>query len=362
MKNIKKVLLSLLVLVSLFTITNVKADEYFYSDDNVVISAPAKHSIFGAGNTVALNEEVDGISFLAGNLVNVNKESEYVFAAGNQVTVNANVTKDVFAAGSTVIVVGEVGRDAYLAGSTVTVKGTINGNLFVAGGFVDLSDVTINGNVESACDSITLSEKTVINGKLSYDNDTLLKDKENATVAEFNERELDLVNIEVNKKEQVKARIISYVTDLFMTLACMVILFSVFPKLYKFVIREREAKEVGSTLLKGFAYLFLVPLAAIFAMCLVVPIPLSCAVLLVYIAAIIVGELLVPVYLGNLILTKLFKSKDNMYLSMLIGAVLIMLVGFVPVIGGLFEFLLLLLGLGFVGELFKKLKEYAQSK
>ncbi len=360
MKNIKKIFLSLLVLVSLFTITNVRADDYVYGDDNVVINTPAKHSIFGAGNSVSLNEEIDGISFLAGNVVNVNKQSEYAFVAGNQITINANTVKDLFVAGNGITVAGDVGRDAYIAGSTVVITGTVNGNLFVGGSYVDLSNATVNGNVESSCATIRLNDSTVINGTLAVDKETIVNKTDGATIGELKVREISIPSARLDKKDLFRARVISLVTDLFMTLASLVILFAVFPRLYKFITKEREAKDIGNYALKGFGYLFLVPLAAIFAMALVVTIPLSIAVLLLYVVAILLGSLLVPAYLGHVLLTKLFKAKENMYLSFLVGSVFYVLVGLVPVLGGLFEFAVLIIGLGFVGELFNKLKDYAK--
>ena len=360
MKNIKKILLSLLVLVSLFTITNVRADNYVYGDDNIVINAPAKHNIFGAGNSVSLNEEIEGISFLAGNVININKQSEYAFVAGNQIVINANTVKDLFVAGNSITIVGDVGRDAYIIGNTVSINGTINGNLFIGGTLVDLSNATINGNVETACESIKLGDNTVIKGSLAVDNDTIVNKTDASSIGELKIREIEIDTVKVDEKDLFRSRVISLVTDLFMTLASLVILFAVFPRLYKFITKEREVKDIGNYALKGFGYLFLVPLAAIMAMMLVVTIPLSIAVLLLYVVAILLGSLLVPAYLGHVILTKLFKAKENMYLSFLVGSVFYVLVGLVPVLGGLFEFAVLIIGLGFVGELFNKLKDYAK--
>lgn len=358
MKKISKILLIIMVLVSTFTITNVRADDYFYGDDNVVISNPANHNIFGAGENVTLNEKVNGISFLGGLIVNINKESEYVFAAGNQINVNTNVTKDLFLAGNNISIKGDVGRDAYIAGNNIRVDGKIDGNLFIGGSIIDLSNTVIQGNVNTASATLILNENTEIVGKLTYDEDTYVSGLDKAKVGET---EVQKVDVEVIDKEEVfKTKVINTVTNLFTTLASLVILFGVFPKLYKHITKKREASEYAGLGLRGAGILIALPIALIFALFLVVTIPLVFVCFALYGVSIYIGELLGIILLGQLILTKLFKAKDNKYLSMLIGSVLYVLIGLVPVCGGLFTLVINVIGIGLVLELFKKLHDYAK--
>lgn len=359
MKNIKKFLFSLLVLVSLFGIVNVRAENYVFADDNVVINSPANHSVFGAGDNVTLNSDIDGITFLAGNVVTVNKEAEYLFAAGNTITVNASVTKDLFVAGNTVIIEGSIGRDAYVAGNSVIIKGTVNGTLFVGGNSVNLTEVTILGDVESGGVNIVLGENTHVTGTFYYEDDSIVTGLDKATVGGAMEREITtkVTDLEYSDKLFTKSRIISEVTSLFINLACSILLFALFPKLYKYLGKKREVEEVGKSALKGLAFLIILPIISVLSMILVVFLPLSIASLFIYVVSIIIGVFLGITYIGNLVLTKLFKAKDNMYLSVLIGSVLYTLLGLIPYVDFIYGTAVVLIGLGLVVELFKKLKE-----
>ena len=362
MKKFGRILLSLLIIVSMFSASKVFAeDSYVFADENVVISSEAKHSIFGAGNSVTLNSDIDGITFLAGNVITVNKESEYLFVAGNQVNVNTNVTKDLFIAGNNVVINGDVGRDAYIAASSVIIKGEVKGTLFVGGASVDLSNAKVLGDVKSSCATITLSENTEIVGTLSYETDTIPVGLDKAKVGNVNIYEpKDVVSI--SKEEIVRSRVISEVTTLFTTLACLVVIFALFPKLFDFITKERTGKDVCNAALKGLTYIFLVPLVAILSMMLIVVIPLSLSVLVLYVIGIYFGVLLATIYVGHLVLTKLFKGKENMFLSILIGGVLVELVTLIPYIDGIASFVIGIIGCGFVVDLFMKLREYSQKK
>ena len=59
------------------------------------------------------------------------------------------------------------------------------------------------------------------------------------------------------------------------------------------------------------------------------------------------------VVLGNLILTKLFKTKDNSYLAITVGVILIKLLGLIPSVGGYVYLIAILYGMGKPIELFK---------
>ena len=103
----------------------------------------------------------------------------------------------------------------------------------------------------------------------------------------------------------------------------------------------------------GLIALIIIPMVSIILLCTIIGIRLGFVLLLLYIIMLLIAILYASLICGNLILTKLFKSNDNSYLSIAIGVIVIKLVSIVPVIGSLVYFLVILYGMGKSIELFK---------
>jgi len=109
--------------------------------------------------------------------------------------------------------------------------------------------------------------------------------------------------------------------------------------------------ETGTTLLAGFGGLIIPPILAVLAMVTVVGIPLGLGILLgVWPALAFVGYLVGAVWLGELIVGQLRGTPDTgrPYLAALLGVVVLLVLGIVPVLGGLLSAIVSFLGLGAV--------------
>ena len=93
-----------------------------------------------AGETVVQRGQVKEDLYLAGGTVNVEADVDGdVAAAGARVTIDQRVSGDVFAVGGSVDLRARVGDDARLAGGEVTIRGTIGDHLIATGGSVMLA-------------------------------------------------------------------------------------------------------------------------------------------------------------------------------------------------------------------------------
>ena len=99
--------------------------------------------------------------------------------------------------------------------------------------------------------------------------------------------------------------------------------------------------KVWLPLLIGFSALIIVPIVAIIAMFTVVAVPLSFIALIIYGLLIYIAPVISGIILGKVV----FKNM-NIYLSALIGTVIIKLVMLVPYLGGILFFGAMLLSLG----------------
>ena len=86
--------------------------------------------------------------------------------------------------------------------------------------------------------------------------------------------------------------------------------------------------------------------------------PIAIIALILYGIIIYLSSIISSVYFGRLIGNKVLKL-DNIYLQILIGVVITKLVKLIPVIGGLYSFVIVILGVGLVYNMLKKLQKKA---
>lgn len=348
-----KKLVTLLSVLILTLTTKIYAIDILKAGETVTDTGVYDSTRLVAGNTVINKSEVDGLSLIAGNDLTLEGSAPYGFFAGNNILVNEKIEKDLFVAGSNITIGSdaEIGRDVYLAGNIIRVKTNLNRDLRVGGTSVDLSGVTIKGDAYLATERIIMDSETVIEGKLSYPEESTIENLDKAKVSRVEAVKTTKVEITYTVADRVRNLTISAITS-FLTLT---ILFLVVPgvkeKLDKSEITpESILKKTGI----GLVTLVSVPMISIIAMITVVLIPVSLITLTLYIISLYISSLLVYYIVGNEICKKL--NKENKYLSILIGIITVKLIKFIPVIGGLVSLLCLLYGMGLIVYLATKKK------
>ena len=342
----KKILKILSVFLLLFMITNTYALEYGKAGNIITQEGEYSSTRLAAGNKVINKATVDGISFVAGNEVTLEGSAPYGFYAGNIVNVNEKVEKDMFVAGNQITIGSDavIGRDVFIAGNSVTIKSNINRNLNMGATSVDISDITIGGDAYIMADEIIMNEKTVITGKLSYGEDSNVIGLNEATIGS---KEL-VKNVDIDITYTLKDKAIDFLFSLVGAYLVMLVLFYLAPKTKeKLDTFELGFGNIAKTSGIGIIVLILVPLISILAFITRFLIPLSLITLAIYVISIYLSFLLTYYVVGNLITNKLF-NKDNKYIALLIGIVLVKLLCYVPYIGGLIGFISLLFGLGLI--------------
>ncbi|MFW6138337.1 MAG: hypothetical protein ACOC7U_04105 [Spirochaetota bacterium] len=108
------------------------------------------------------------------------------------------------------------------------------------------------------------------------------------------------------------------------------------------------SRKAGSSAGWGAVVLFGAPVAAGAACATLVGIPLGIIILLLYGIALYISHIPVSFFIGKLIFGR-FRSVENkgiMFVSFLIGLVILRLIRFIPVIGWVAAFAVVLFGLG----------------
>lgn len=353
MKNFKKLFLVFIFAFMIIPFTNINAsvNDYFKAEDVISSEKEINHSYFMAGNKITSKDKVDGILFMAGNTLKSKSLIEYGMFAGNVVEVTSDVEKDLFVAANDITVESSnIGRDVYLVGNTVTLNSNINGNVFIGSNTLEIGNITIKGDVDLNCSSINFGDNVVIEGTLKYNEDVKITGLDNVKYNALETYEDEEMNIET--KDILVSKVISIISLIVIT----IIICAIFPKIYKKLSKEVSISKTFKNLLYGLCVLVLVPFAAIFTFITVIGIPIGIIGLLLYGIFIYLSVAVSATVVGNLILTKLFKQKDNAYLSIIIGILVVRIITLIPYIGGFIYFLLMLIGLGLILELLSREK------
>ena len=348
MRKILCLFLGIFMLLFSPFIINAEEETYFQENgkDRVV-----DHSLFTANQLVNSTDTVNGINFVAGNTIKVTGSNEYGVYAGNDITVSNNILKDLFVAGNNIVITNDakLDRDLYAAGSNITINSNVEKNAFIAGTVVTLKDTTIKGNISIACDHLLIEGVVTINGKLKINNDATIDSESNLMV--------DTKETYDSNSEFERFNTTNMFIDLLISIAGLLIIGFVinglFPKVYDKVLKDITVKGELKNLLLGLIGFIVMPIAAIILLCTIVGLLLGFIVLFIYILMLLISLLYGSAVLGNIILTKLFKAKDNSYLSITIGVIVIKLISLLPTLGGTIYFIAILYGMGKSIELFK---------
>ena len=351
-KNIFK-LLTVLFAVTL-TISNVYADKVVEAGDTVIQEGEYDSLRLAAGNKVTNKANIDGLSFVAGNDLYLEGSAPYGFFAGNNIIVNEKIEKDIFIAGNDISIESDavIGRDAYIAGNKVVIKANIARNLRAGGTSIDLSGITVNGDAYIAAEKVILDENTVINGKLSYYEDGIVKGLDEATVGSVKV----LKSKEVTINYDFKTKVYEFIFSVISAFATAAVLFYLLPnskeKLDKL---DLSIGMVAKTACIGFVVLIAAPIIIMMAMVTGFLTPLSFIALAIYIIAIYLSSILVYYIVGKVINEKLIHNNSK-YLSLLIGIVLVKLIRLIPIIGWYIGVVIIFYGLGLIFDYLKNIR------
>ena len=319
----------------------------FKAGDTVNLEEDVNSTSFFAGNNINLSSTIDGASFTAGNNIVVSNKQDYLFVAGNNIEIVNADTKDAFIAGNSVTIESSKIRDLYVAAEDITITSDITRDAYIGGNKVTINGA-IKGDLKIAADEIIIGENASVKGTLKYPEKANIKVAETAEVQNKETYKTKEVNTEVTLKDTI----ISAVTSFLSLLLVAFILLATNKKLFKQI--SKEEKSVNNFLknsLIGLGLLLLIPFLAIIALFTVIGIPMSIIVLLLYGIFIYISLIPTAYYLGGWIL----KDKiSNEYVLLVISLFVIFVIKYIPILGGLANFIFLIFGFAILLKQMKK--------
>jgi len=316
-------------------------DDYYAAGGTVTVDADVNGDVIVAGGTVVVGNRVRQDVMAAGGTVTVRGQvQDDVRAAGGNVTIDAIVGDDALVSGGDLTLTSnaKVGGSAMFAGGMVKINGTVNGDLRAAGGNVTING-TVHGNVDLEADQVVIAPGARIDGNLNYrspgkgriSKDSVIRGKTSYTESE-------------RYRPHRGLRFLSVIT---FSVAGIVLLL-LFPRFTQ-VTSERVAKDFWKNLGLGFALLVATPVAVVLLMVSFIGIWVGLPLLAIYLVALVLAYVVAAFYVartGARLLRFETGTRLRLVFALFVALTVLTALRFIPVLGGLITFLLMLTALG----------------
>lgn len=324
------------------------SDDFYIAGGNVSSSGPITGDLVAAGGNVLINSAVTGDVLVGGGSVTIlGTVGDDIRVGGGNITISSQVRGDLVAGGGQTVVSGAgIGGDVLWGGGTLRIEAPIGGDLKLGGGDVYINS-TVVGNVEFRGEKLTLGKSAIIEGNLTYATPGEAVMEDGAVVrgtTDFKKQE--------SKKDAAKAGLAAFASlamlaGFFMRLAGALVLALFFHRYAMRLVEsivEKPLVELG----RGFAAFAVIPVASVILLITVIGVPLGILGLVSFVVLLICTSLLAPVILGSITHKLVLKPATYQvtWLTVLIGVVLYTILGWIPVLGWIAKFALILVTLG----------------
>ncbi|MDH5360930.1 MAG: hypothetical protein OEX03_10215 [Gammaproteobacteria bacterium] len=332
-------------------------------------------SAFDAGETVRLTGQRDSDTYAAGGTVfSTAAIRGDLFATGGTVIIDGSVDADLLVMGGDININASIGDDARITAGTAIFNSVIAGDLLFAGGQLTLSPktvvqgytwlaggqldlagqfhnslnavggmITLSGHflsdVELEADRIIIGPDTQIDGRLVY------RSPQEATIDPSARIAGEILYEPIETQSAGKGPKIFFYVSLMFTAILFYLLFSGFSNRSANLLRQEYLKSLGF----GLLFLLLVPVLAFISMGIVIGLWLGLILLAIYAIALLTGSFLGMIFTAEFLSGLVhfdISSKIKRMFSILLAYVLLALLQYIPVLGGLTSFVILLSGLG----------------
>ncbi len=355
----KSFFMSKLFFVALATIIiapGVASAAFFSSNEVVEVDQPIKDDAFLAGKHVTVNESIQDDAYLAGETLEVKKAvGEDLFAAGNSVTIKSNVGDDGFLAGDRVVVDnGSSVDDLFAAGRSIELRQgtTVKGDAYLAG-----ADITLNGRVEG--DVRVMSESVEVGPEATITGSLIVRGEHAPTIADGAHITGSVQYIPVTPHAEKTSRflIARWVRDVVTLFVVSLLLLYLAPRLSALVL-ERVYTSTLSSFGIGFVWMVAFIPAVILLLITIIGWPVAAVVVfltgLLFTLSAILMPLVVGAWLAGKLTARVKISKP--WQQVLLGAVVVVSLHFIPAFGPLVVCVLMLV---ITGVLIRALKQNA---
>ncbi len=326
--------------------------------ERVSLSKGYQDDLYTAGDTVVSTSTIEGDMVAAGGTLIIDGaiQGDALLLGGEQ-TLTAEIRDDLRAMGGKLVVQSKVGDDAILAGGEILLspESTIGGNALLGGGDITMAahvahdlragggNIIVTGHVVGSAtiwaDSLQIGDGAVIEGDLNYHGPREATIHPNARI----NGNINYIYTEFDSQRGMP----SLFTLATMALSAIIfyLLFPAFSDSSSRLIGD----EIGKSLGVGLAALLLVPFVAVVMMSIVVGVWIAMVLIACYLVALLVGSFVGMLYIASRVVQLLRwepATRSRRIVAVLLAYAAVGVVQFIPVVGGLVTFTIMLLGMG----------------
>ncbi len=313
----------------------IESDVYKF-DKDITIDSIVDGNVFVFGNNITISGEVGGDVFAFGDNVTVTDQAYIhgsIFVFGNRITING-ICYDVYAAGESFTLESKaiISRDLRLAATRTNISGQIRRDAYLSTDelvFPDDAKDLIKGNLSYTSVSEFAISDAIVGGNITY-------------------------TPEVSNEKTVVKTITSYITDILSTLlySLAIILLTIwiapnFKEKATKIFKKRSPLSLGVGLLTSLAIII-----GSFVLIFItngLGVGISAAAVTIYVLALTIAKTVFGMASAKLIADKLNQKNNIMFVVIsLIAILVISLLELIPFVGGLFGFVITMIGLGII--------------
>jgi cytoskeletal protein CcmA (bactofilin family) len=328
--------------------TETVEDDLYAFGTNIAINGTIHGDLVAAGNNISIDGSVTGDVIAAGQTIVIRGQvGGTVRAAGSTITLDGKVTNDLLAAGNelTISSNGRVGRDVIVGATNATISGQISRDLQAGSTNVKI-DGGVGGNVLATVDRLQLTDRATVGGDLKYTSKNEAQIANTSSVKGSIERQTPASD-RAPLVTGPAALVLEWLKGLIGLLILGILVVFFFPG---FARRAGEAlvRSPWLTLAIGALVLIGLPILAVvfFAVgALIGGWWIGFVVLALFVVVLALSIPVAAVGVGGALL-RIARRPVPVWLALLIGLIVLLLVGLVPIVGGLVIFCALLFGMG----------------
>lgn len=341
MKKIYRYLIIILMMISILPISVSADSKYITTGDDVIEEEDINNTHFSFGNSVSINNHVDGIYFIFGEEVKYNTSNEYVALFGNRVSIQGSI-KDGAIFGNIVNLSDVIiDRDIVIFGNKISLAGTYNGNVVVYGNNVNIENGKFLGDITIHSSMIEMGSNTIVSGVLRYNEDTKIA---NINYSSNIKTEIIPRNVEVIS---TKDKVLKHIDNIVRLLVIFLVMYLLIPKLF-----DKINNKVGKNYLYGLISFIVLPLVLMLLVFTNYAASVAVICIMLYVIFIMISKVLVGYVIGKYIYTKIFKLEEKKYLCGILGIVVIYLLTLIPYIGVIITISNLIYSFGIISNMY----------
>lgn len=325
-------------------------DDLYAFAGTINILGTVRGDLIATGGTVVVDGTVEGDVIAGAGATTVRGQvGGSVRAGSGTVTIDGRVSQDVLVGSGTLNIgpAARIGRDVLAGTGTATIGGEITRNVTAGGGDLTL-DGRIGGNTSLTATTLRLTDRAMLAGSLLYASEREANIAGGAVVRGPIERRVPERAAEADPTARAVAKALDWLRGFvaFLLLGLLLVFFAP-----RFARRSADTLVLSPWLSLGIgaAVLVLVPIVAVIVFVLGVLIGgwwVGLVVLALYFVAVMVSVPVASLAVGRWITGRLGGREWSLVVALVLGLLILLLIGAVPIVGGVVLFCATLFGLG----------------